>query len=147
MKSPYPNTTPLEIPFCYYRTSIKALILDDEKRFLLTKDEDGLWDLPGGGLDWGEDSRTCLVREVQEEMGIPVTWVAETPCYFTASFSGHREKKWVSNILYLTKIEHLNFTPSNECVEMRFFSGQEAKKEKLYANVLKFIEMFKPERH
>jgi ADP-ribose pyrophosphatase YjhB (NUDIX family) len=33
----------------------------------------GLWILPGGGLDFGEDTRAALVREVEEETGLLVT--------------------------------------------------------------------------
>ncbi len=43
------------IPNNFYRTSVKALILDDKKRFLLLLEKKGLWELPGGGLDFGEN--------------------------------------------------------------------------------------------
>ena len=33
----------------------------------------GKWHLPGGGLDFQEDPRAGLVREVQEETGLAVT--------------------------------------------------------------------------
>ena len=29
-----------------------------------------MYDLPGGGLDWGEDFRDGLLREIGEEMGL-----------------------------------------------------------------------------
>lgn len=46
-----------EIPKCFYRVSIKALILDETKtRFLVTQKENGEWELPGGGLEWGRES-------------------------------------------------------------------------------------------
>jgi len=32
----------------------------------------GKWSLPGGGLDFGEDARTALVRELKEECGLVV---------------------------------------------------------------------------
>jgi 8-oxo-dGTP diphosphatase len=46
----------LNIPECFYRVSVKALILDDKKRFLLIREGNGFWSLPGGGLDFGENS-------------------------------------------------------------------------------------------
>jgi 8-oxo-dGTP diphosphatase len=36
------------IPPCFYRLSVKALIHDEQGRFLLVKEENNLWELPGG---------------------------------------------------------------------------------------------------
>lgn len=57
-----------QIPNCFYRISIKALILDEEKRFLLVKEDNGLWELPGGGLDFKENPQEGIKREMKEEM-------------------------------------------------------------------------------
>ena len=40
------------IPNCYYRVSVKALITDNEGKFLLIRENVGKWELPGGGLDF-----------------------------------------------------------------------------------------------
>ena len=42
----------LHIPDCFYRIAVKALILNEEGKFLLTKEDTGLWNIPGGGLDF-----------------------------------------------------------------------------------------------
>ena len=31
------------------------------------------WDLPGGGLDFGEDAHKGIIREIKEETGLDVT--------------------------------------------------------------------------
>ena len=53
-----------------YRISIKALIYNDAGKILVVK-EDGrpLWDLPGGGMDYGETFELALKRELYEEVG------------------------------------------------------------------------------
>lgn len=35
-------------------------------------EQDGFWTLPGGRVEFGEDTATALVREMQEELGIEV---------------------------------------------------------------------------
>lgn len=37
-----------QIPDCFYRISIKALILDEFGKFLLCREDNGKWDFPGG---------------------------------------------------------------------------------------------------
>jgi hypothetical protein len=37
-----------QIPNCFYRVSAKALILDENQRFLLAKEDNGYRDFPGG---------------------------------------------------------------------------------------------------
>lgn len=43
---------PLNIPNCFYRVSVKALITNNEGKFLLIRENVGKWELPGGGLDF-----------------------------------------------------------------------------------------------
>jgi ADP-ribose pyrophosphatase YjhB (NUDIX family) len=42
-----------------------------------------LWTLPGGGIDHGEDPRTAVIREIQEETGLDAT-VGETAHVYSA---------------------------------------------------------------
>lgn len=55
---------------CYYRTSVKALIVDDSGKFLLAKEPDGTWDFLGGGLDHNEVPVAAVEREITEETGL-----------------------------------------------------------------------------
>lgn len=130
------------IPPCFYRISVKALILDQAKRFLLAKEDSGFWELPGGGLDFGENPQSCLKREIFEEMGLTVTYVADHPSYFLTSQNS--KGFYIANVLYETRVKDLSFTPSAECVELRFFSKEEALQEKsLFLSVLDFATMYR----
>jgi 8-oxo-dGTP pyrophosphatase MutT (NUDIX family) len=131
---------------CYYRVSVKGLALDQTSRFLLTKEDNGKWELLGGGLDHGEDPIAGLKREIREETGLEVTWVSPSPKYFiTCPRLGH--DTFVANVVYEVKLKDLHFTPSDECQELRFFTVQEARKEVLFPNVEKLLELFDPALH
>lgn len=135
------------IPECFYRVSIKALILNEARdKFLIVKEENGRWELPGGGLDWNTSPQDDVKREIQEEMGIHATWVANTPSYFLTDVSGLPDMPR-ANVLYEVKVDSLDFTPSDECVELRFVSSEEAKQLDLYENLRIFTELFDPSNH
>lgn len=130
----------------YYRVSVKAISIDENGRFLLAKEDNGKWDFLGGGLDHGEDPIHALKREINEETGLEITYISPTPKYLvTAKRFG--SDSYVANVIYEVKLKDLNFTPSDECVELRYLNSDEAAKEDLYPTVTKFLESFKPELH
>ena len=72
--------------------SVKAVIMtSDNKVLLLKRPNDGRWDLPGGGVDDGENLAEAIVREVQEETGLSID--NAHPVYtYLRSVSGKSEK-------------------------------------------------------
>lgn len=134
-----------DIPNNFYRTSIKALILDDKKRFLLLLENNGLWELPGGGLDFGEKPYDCLVRELREETGLEVTYMNKRPSYFVTALNINGQ--WKANVVYETKVKDLKFISSSECTKIRFFTKEEALKKNLYPIVKEFIKEYDPANH
>lgn len=46
--------------------------LADGRIVLVRRRDNGLWGLPGGLVDWGEDIPTTVKREMQEETGLEV---------------------------------------------------------------------------
>lgn len=136
-----------QIPDCYYRVSVKALILNETRdKFLICKEENGMWDLPGGGLEWGIKPQMDLSREVQEEMGLVVIKVADHPSYFLTDQTV-RSKTWMANIIYETEVEHLQFKPSDECVDVKFVNASNIDEVPVFPNVIKLVHMFTPEKH
>ena len=127
-------------PSTYYRVSIKALVIDENEKVLLMKENNGQWELPWGWLDHGEEPHCWLKREIHEEMWLETIYIAKQPSYFLTWFENN---KWKSNVIYETKLKNLEFNKSDECVEIWFFSKEEAKKLNLFPNVLKFFENYK----
>lgn len=133
------------IPNTFYRISAKALILDDQKRFLLEREDNGLWDFPGGGIDHGDTPIETIKREILEEMGIEVLDVNPSVQYFVIAKA--LDNVWKSSVFYLTKVKSLDFTPTEECREIRFFNKKEAEKVNIYPVVKAFLKEFDPARY
>lgn len=135
------------MPECCYRISIKALILNETRdKFLICEEENGIWDLPGGGLDWGTKPQEDLAREIQEEMGLKITKVADRPSYFVTEMHVKRGL-WKANVIYETELEHLNFTPSDECINIRFVDKNDLVGLETYPGVKQLSEQFIAENH
>lgn len=137
----------MEIKNGYYRLSVKALILDETRtKFLLTQEDNGKWELPGGGLDWAEKPEEGIKREIKEEMGLDVIYVANQPSYLTTA-TRDSDSQWCANVLFETEVENLQFTPSNECVAIKFVNKKEAEELNLFITVKKFLEIYDPDNH
>jgi len=127
---------------CEYRISVKGVEFDNEGRILLAKEDNGMWELLGGGLEYGENPIECLKREIKEETGLTVTRVSQEPKYFVTAPKTFQQG-WLANIVYEIKLEDYNFTPSNECQDLRFFSVDEAKDVELFPNVKSLFEQLR----
>ena len=51
------------------RTACRGIVLRERTLLLSHETGSGLWMIPGGGLEPGEDETACCVREVAEETG------------------------------------------------------------------------------
>ncbi|MGG6295541.1 NUDIX hydrolase [Leptolyngbya sp. AN02str] len=47
-------------------------VLPDGNIVLIRRSDNGLWSLPGGIVNWGEDIPTSLERELEEETGLKI---------------------------------------------------------------------------
>lgn len=62
------STTP------WLRPGVKALIVNQGKILMVKERIEGriIYDFPGGGVDYGEDLKKALKREVSEEIGLEI---------------------------------------------------------------------------
>ena len=133
----------LQIPECFYRISIKALICDAEWKFMLIQERDGKRELPWWGLDHGELPAAWLAREIREEMRLEVDRVAEEPlCMTTHTIRYESGIARRADIVYETSVVHDAFTPSDECLAIKYFSLAEAREIDVYPSTTKFLDAY-----
>ena len=131
-----------QIPNLFYRISAKALILNQDKKFLLVREEKW-WDLPWWWLEYWESPQERIKRELYEEMWINIISVKDNPSYFITAQKDNWV--WIANVIYETQVnvdEIFDFKPSDECLEVKFFDIAEAQHENLFPNVKNFIKHF-----
>ena len=68
-----------------------GVIYDEGGRILLCQRGEGranahLWEFPGGKREAGESAEDCLVRELMEELNLPVTDVQEGESNYPSPF-------------------------------------------------------------
>lgn len=75
-------------PFKYVSA---AILVDEDNKILISKrpkgkDMQGFWEFPGGKIEENEVPEICLVRELQEELGIKTS----AGCMSPLTFLSHR---------------------------------------------------------
>lgn len=115
-------------PKAFYRVSVKALIRDGDKILFGYEEDKKYYTMPGGGLDWGESPQDALKREIEEEMGCPVLWVAGRPTYVLPHIVHNRRgMDWFYNLVvcFEAKIDVSKFDMSKDYQKLDWFSKDE----------------------
>lgn len=70
-----------------------AVIFNNDRKVLLTKRHNpsneevhDKWQLPGGGIDYGEHPRVSVIREVTEETGLTISLISAQPYAYSHVF-------------------------------------------------------------
>ncbi len=62
----------------YIGVGVGAILINDQGQLFLSqrgplaRNERGLWEFPGGSVEFGEKLADALKREIQEEFGVPI---------------------------------------------------------------------------
>lgn len=102
----------------FFQVSVKGLCRDEHGRVLMIQERNGVWELPGGRLQTGEDVIAGLKRECQEEMGLDCLVLDTRPAF--AYTTVDKEGRGRLMLFYAVQFDTLDFTPSKECVAIDF---------------------------
>jgi len=138
-----------DFPDCFHRVTIKGLCVRDGKVLLVRESEklSGKWELPGGGLDFGEGIPAAFKREIGEEMGLKVSKMSKKPAYiWTHKYEKKRGLDWFYSLViaYRVEFEDLAITPTEECESIEFFSKDELRTLNLAGQTTDFTSIFNP---
>ena len=102
------------------------LLLSRRRHYIELECGTGLWELPGGKPDFGEDPVDALNREVFEETGIVLSETADTPVLcgiFSHVLSSSSTRSHRVHAVYRAKLERLpDIILSDEHRQFGFFS-------------------------
>lgn len=111
------------LPSTFYRVTVKALIFDKEHRLLVcVNDEDG-YELPGGGLEFGENLSDCIARELGEELGLRLDALGDIVCVYDMR-SPYRNVP-VVRIAARVTVEPGEARPGDSIVDYRYVTKDE----------------------
>jgi len=108
------------------RPSVAAIVTNDEGHVLLQRRSDnGLWGLPGGGVEIGESVSTAIVREVREETGLTVeierlVGVYSDPRFQVVRYADGNVVHYI-NTLFVCRVVGGTLQTCEETLDLRFF--------------------------
>lgn len=124
-----PNTLPMNAS---HTVGIGAVVTDPQGRVLLVREKSGpaarlgIWKLPTGLVDAGEELHEAAVREVKEETGVDVTF--EHLGAFIMNHGGNLAHANKSNIFFTVKCKATSSEiseQSGEIAEAKWFTQEE----------------------
>lgn len=120
--------TSKNFPDAFYRVSVRGVMMEDNKFLLGRHGEGGTWETFGGGLDFGEELRDALKREILEEVGCEVSYISEKPILaFPHIVHNKRDLDWFYNfpVYYEVKFDASKVDFSLQYSEIRWFTLEE----------------------
>lgn len=136
------------LAFCPFRKSIimkrkgcSIIFINDCNQILLFLRDDapsipypGMWDIPGGHVEYGETPEQCIVREMKEEMGLDIE---DFRLFSVTEFLDRIEYTfWKNANLDTDKIQ------LTEGQRLKWFSENDAKSTKLASGFNEIVEDF-----
>lgn len=119
----------------FFQVSVKGMFFNEDNKLMMIQEENGEWELPGGRIKKGEDLVDCLKRECLEETGLECKVLEDQPSIVYTAI----DQEGLGRIMICYKIHlvSLDFKPSDECVDIKFYTKDEMKKLKMCPQIQK----------
>lgn len=128
-----------------FHITVKAIVIYRQKILILKRtrpssDGLGFWELPGGGLEYGETPHQALIRELKEETDLDIKIIK--PVY---TFTAIRPDYQTVGIGFLTIPTNDHVKISDEHTEYQFVSSDELLNyvdEKIYNDIITTLKEY-----
>lgn len=127
-----------------YRVVIKGLVRDSSGKLLFVQERSDSWDLPGGGLEHGEDVTKALKREFLEELEADVKVSTENPLIIPTW-----NTKFDDPVLIIAYKVTLSTAPrkTDEVSNFNYFDIHKIKQEKLDSTLVDNLSKIYPYKY
>lgn len=107
------------------KIDVRAAMIKEEKILLVQERADNLWAMPGGWADVGDIPSEVAIRETKEESGFDVKPVKVIGVYDANREGGYLELFHAFKIVFLCDLIGGEPKPSDETIDVKFFSFEE----------------------
>lgn len=114
------------------RTGVGVILRDAQGRILLEKRSDnGMWGIPGGGIDPGESVQEAALREIKEETGLTIRIIKLIGVYSELSqqrivtYPNKGDVCHLVDVVVEARALSGTLTPSPESETLEFFKPQD----------------------
>lgn len=122
----------------YFQVSVKGLFFNPENKLMMMEEKSGYWDLSGGRIQKGENFIDALKREAEEETGLVCEVLDAHPSIVYPAID--LEGRGRVMVFFKVAFASIDFKPSEECTDIKFFTKDEIKKLQTYPQFQQLLD-------